>query len=685
LSRIPHATRRNGRYVFRRRVHFRNLISTPLSLALGTADPKVARTRAAMLSARFMTAKATVDTMLENGRTLTGTEIEALFRAELESELRFYVHSAYENASWSSSVPEVAAEEAEAYRIIRRPDRHLGLTERDRAELVQRGLGASIGSIEDYARQIREVLTDDVVAERLHAVGAPVTGSTIAVGRTHLIRAAAGACTRVQRVFDEDVMDAADPVATLMADLGRPSDAVLALITGTAPQAHQSVRLPVPQPAAESLFQVYDPRPFSAAIPDVLAELKTDGTWKGDLRQQRRIMETFAWITGDKPLGAYTHLDAAAFKKGLQSLPVKFYYGSLTEGAMARPFAEVSAELPPLTADSRRSNKTVNRDLSTMATVARHLATTSWMPRMHGAIIMNFGAGRIAIKDDPDIFTRPPWTTAHLDHLFRSPLYTGGGGALRRLRDDESGRRVWHDAAYWAPLLWFYHHSCREETCGLEVADIVADHPTPHFHIRDNLTRGRDGEMAGEKRRARKRKLPIHAELIRLGFLDYVEAIRAEGHAALFPELYLNAEKRGGAHFYERAWQHMVSYIAVRLQLPVNEAGKGPDIHSIRSLGSSFYEVDGVNAIIRADVMGHAREGVNAKNYSKRMATEGLEVVLPERRDFMARYVPVITSHLDPAAIALLPLDKRSRTGAGVVRQRRSDAGMTRKGGSSEP
>jgi hypothetical protein len=183
---------------------------------------------------------------------------------------------------------------------------------------------------------------------------------------------------------------------------------------------------------------------------------------------------------------------------------------------MSRPVAEVVAELPPMTAAERRSHKTINRDLSTMATVAKYLATTSWMPRMAGAIVMNFGAGRIAIKSDPDIDTRPPWTTAHLEHLFHSPLYTGVGGALNRLRDDGPSRQVWHDAAYFLPLLLFYHHSCREETCGLEVADVITDHAVPHFLIRDNLTRGRDGETAGEKRRARRRVLPIHHETKRL-------------------------------------------------------------------------------------------------------------------------------------------------------------------------
>lgn len=81
---------------------------------------------------------------------------------------------------------------------------------------------------------------------------------------------------------------------------------------------------------------------------------------------------------------------------------------------------------------------------------------------------------------------------------------------------------------------------------------------------------------------------------------------------------------------------------------------------------------------MRADVMGHAREGTNGKHYSKRMATEGPDVVLPERRAFIERYVPVITGHIVPTPIQLLPLDKRSRVGAGVSRKRRSDAGPLR-------
>lgn len=94
MSRIPFAMRIEGRYSFRRRIHFRNIISKPLSWALQTADPGAARQRAATLSARFVIVKADVKTMLEAQRNLTGPEIEAIFRRELQQQLGSWLSDA---------------------------------------------------------------------------------------------------------------------------------------------------------------------------------------------------------------------------------------------------------------------------------------------------------------------------------------------------------------------------------------------------------------------------------------------------------------------------------------------------------------------------------------------------------------------------------------------------------------
>lgn len=118
---------------------------------------------------------------------------------------------------------------------------------------------------------------------------------------------------------------------------------------------------------ADCRFLEYEPRQFSEMIEQVVDELIADGTWSVSCDQQRRIARSFAWITGDKPLGAYTHLDVNVFKEGLRRLPRTFRFGSPTKGAMSRPFAEVAAELPLVQPAERRENKTINRDLSFMS------------------------------------------------------------------------------------------------------------------------------------------------------------------------------------------------------------------------------------------------------------------------------------------------------------------------------
>ena len=659
MCRIPYVARIDGRYVYRRRVHFRNVISKLVPLALQTADPAVARRRAAMLSSRFAVVKRDVEDMLANSRNyLTGDEIEALFRRELEDELARNLGDAFSNQSHSRFMDENARPLAEAYRIARRPDRPNALTDADRADLLQRGIDAcDLNAIEEYLTDFCHSagMSDDDVAARLAAIGAPSSRDLLNAARGHLLRARAEAWRRTERVFDPAVLEAANPLQAMLAlDTALPAP---------------TVSPPVPTVSSECPFIIFDQKRFSEGIDQIIEELRQEKTWKGDCAQQRRIMRTFAWITGDKARGAYTHLDVDAFKRGLMRLPKDFQFG-----AMTTPFADVVASLPPVASGSERHAKTVNRDLSTMSRVSRHLAKTVWAPRQPNTLVLDFAAATLTVKetgDDP----RPPWRKEHLALLFGSPLYTGNDGPLHRLTAKGRHLTVSHDAAYWVPLLCYYHHTCREETCGLRVDEVLVDHEVQHFVIQDNDVRGRDGELAGEKRLARRRKLPLHPELLRLGFADYVRAIRDEGHVALFPELYVHIAKRGGAHFYARAWDHMADWIEDRLPVERNRAGKGPDMHSIRALGSSFYEVEGVNEIMRADVMGHARLTVNGKHYSKRIATEGLTIVLRERLDFMMRHVPSLTAAVQPAPIRLLPLDQRSRVGSARPRKIRSDAG----------
>jgi integrase len=247
--------------------------------------------------------------------------------------------------------------------------------------------------------------------------------------------------------------------------------------------------------------------------------------------------------------------------------------------------------------------------------------------------------------------------------LFSAPIWTGGGGHLRRL-DANAGSAVYQDAAYWLPILLYYTHATLNEIAGLRADEVHIDDTIPNLVIKNNELRAEDGVDGGEKNIKRGRMIPLHDEILRLGFAEYVEAIREEGHKALFPELFMNEARIGGHQFRNIAWGHMRDWIGLHMPIPVNVmSGKQADMHSIRSLGSSFYAKSEAPDLMRADVMGHARTGTNALHYSKRAQTHGVEQVLAEYKAFMARFTDVATDHLQPHPVRLLPINHRSRTG----------------------
>ena len=415
MSRIPFTIRIEGRYSFRRRIHSRNIISKPLTLALQTADPGAARERVAIQAARFVIVRADVKTMLEGQRNLTGVEIEAIFRRELEQQLGSWLSDAYADAPWSSSVIEEAARHVEAYRQLRLPIRvTIWIHSRKRSSTPPTGYQPKMTRPQwerPLVDQIRDGLSDDYVASALKAIGATPSEANIGAARTHLIRAGASACTRAQRVFDDDVLDAADPVRAMTADLGELPSAVAALLADAEGVVAPIAQTNLPSPAAptECPFAIYDSRRFSEIIEDTLATLKRKQVWKGDLRQQRMILECFAWMTGDRELGSYDHRDVETYVQRLLLIPARaFRFGTLKKGNMSRPLEEVRKELPQLNPELERSLKTVNRDLSTMSTVAKHLARSAWTPRIPGAVVMNFATATMAIPQEDTSELRPP-------------------------------------------------------------------------------------------------------------------------------------------------------------------------------------------------------------------------------------------------------------------------------------
>lgn len=225
---------------------------------------------------------------------------------------------------------------------------------------------------------------------------------------------------------------------------------------------------------------------------------------------------------------------------------------------------------------------------------------------------------------------RARFSTEELRLLFNLPIWNGCDGEANRL---SPGELTLHDASYWVPMLALYHGPRREEYCGLLVSEVETDAEIPAIRIEPNSVRGL-------KNADSKRRVPIHPELIRLGFLEYVAALKDIGHVLLFPELRAAAPSTPMGDVFDEAWQDM------RVAAIPSAKEDGKVLHSLRHWCNNEMKQSGVAAEIRKDILGHTNDDTNEGRYSD-----------PARLRVMAKalaQLPQPTAHLSRFPIRLI-------------------------------
>lgn len=185
---------------------------------------------------------------------------------------------------------------------------------------------------------------------------------------------------------------------------------------------------------------------------------------------------------------------------------------------------------------------------------------------------------------------RKPWTPDHIRGFFALPLFTSYALPQR-------AARAGADAAYWVPLLGLFTGARVGELVQLKVADIVQAEGVWCIDINED-----EGKRL--KTENSKRQVPIHSELIRLGFLDYLQDIKDAGHSGLWPTMHLNEEKPslGFSRWFNET---------PRRDVRDNE-GKPvdiPDFHSLRHLVRSTMAAANVPEADQDLITGHATRG----------------------------------------------------------------------------
>lgn len=178
---------------------------------------------------------------------------------------------------------------------------------------------------------------------------------------------------------------------------------------------------------------------------------------------------------------------------------------------------------------------------------------------------------------------RKPWKPSEVAAFFSSPVQTTY--TLPTVVDAAG------PAAYWIPLLGLYSGARIGELCQLRVPDITTDSAGPVFNISEAAEGARVKSAAGT------RVVPVHSELVRLGFLDYVRRLTLAGEKALWPAMRFRKGKPG-ANFSQ--W-----FSTARATCP----GGAPDFHSLRHTVRTKLAEAGISDRVKDRITGHAVQG----------------------------------------------------------------------------
>ena len=272
------------------------------------------------------------------------------------------------------------------------------------------------------------------------------------------------------------------------------------------------------------------------------------------------------------------------------------------------------------------TKSTINRHMNNMANIAGMCQAYGYSWESYDGI----SKLRAKARGDSDN-ERPSFTTGDLEALFSLPIWTG---ATSDTNYGSQGGEIFHDARYWVPLIGAFEGARREEICGFRLDEIIKFEGIWGFKFIPS-------EGRRFKSKASKRHIPIHPELIRLGFLDYIEALRKAGHELLFPELRAVAEATPMGDVFNDDWQKMKD-----LALPQAKA-EGKVFHSFRHWCNNEMKQAGVGSEIRKDILGHVNKDVNEGTYSQVARLRLMENALLK--------LPRPSSAVEPAKIRLLP------------------------------
>lgn len=201
---------------------------------------------------------------------------------------------------------------------------------------------------------------------------------------------------------------------------------------------------------------------------------------------------------------------------------------------------------------------------------------------------------------------RDPFTLNELKKIFGTAKEFGG--EIRDVNPEpvEEGDREWK---FWLSLLALFTGARANEIAQLDVADVITGGEVDYIEITDE-PEGSDKRL---KTKNSRRIIPVHPELVKIGFLSYANKMKAKGEIKLFPKL-----KPGAGGYRSAAVTRWFSrYLKIRkAKTPKNS------FHSFRHNMSEALDQAEVRSSNHKELMGWERTGMIGRYGGARLAKE---------------------------------------------------------------
>jgi len=307
------------------------------------------------------------------------------------------------------------------------------------------------------------------------------------------------------------------------------------------------------------------------------------------LNEYERAINQFVELHGNLPIVQIRRGHAREFREALQEVPRR-----RTGNLLKAPLPELARWGRDHPKEPKISTSTVNKQLGAVQTIALWARDNGLIP---DDVPWADPFSRMRLEeDDPD---REPFTTAELKLLFAAPVFTKG-------ERPEGGRS---DAAFWLPLMGLFSGARQSELASLTVADVRTDEPNNVTAL--FITKDRERSKRVKTRQSR-RAVPVHPQLVKLGFLDYVQdEQRTRGDDAwLFP---LIAPDTRGVKAWSKWFGRYIRDIGIIDRAKV--------FHSFRHNFKDALRRAGVNEEVHDALTGHSTRGEVSREYGTKDMT----------------------------------------------------------------